>query len=309
MKKIWSLMKPYLRWLILGGTLFFLVKAFKDHWGEVAAIRVDAASWAILAIAFSITLLAHIWAGLVWGGILRSFKQPVQSHWVLPVYLKTNVAKYIPGNVWHYYGRVWAVTNAGGSLEAATISVLLEPLLMAAAALLVALTGSQLGWLNAQGNAWSWGLQIFGLGVVLLAVHPKVLNPVLQLVSRLKGKATDAEVFQLEGYPILPLLGELGFLILRGTGFLLTFSALTTINPSQFLLLFSAFSLAWVLGLVIPTPGGLGVFETTAIALLKPYFPIAIILSVVALFRLVSILAEVVGAGVGVLFDSYGKPH
>jgi uncharacterized membrane protein YbhN (UPF0104 family) len=228
---------------------------------------------------------------------------------VLPVYLKTNVAKYIPGNVWHYYGRVWAVTNAGGSLGAATISVLLEPLLMAAAALLVALTASQLGWLDARRNAWSWGLQIFGLGVVLLAVHPKVLNPVLQLVSRLKGKATDTEVFQLEGYPILPLLGELGFLILRGTGFLLTFSALTTVNPSQFLLLFSAFSLAWVLGLVIPTPGGLGVFETTAIALLKPYFPIAIILSVVALFRLVSILAEVVGAGVGVLFDSYGKPH
>jgi uncharacterized membrane protein YbhN (UPF0104 family) len=64
-----------------------------------------------------------------------------------------------------------------------------------------------------------------------------------------------------------------------------------------------------VLGLVIPTPGGLGVFETTAIALLKPYFPIAIILSVVALFRLVSILAEVVGAGIGILFDSYAKPH
>jgi hypothetical protein len=309
MKKIWSSVKPHLRWLILGGTLFFLVKAFKDHWREVAAIRIDAASWTILAIAFSITLLAHIWAGLVWGWILRSFKQPVQYAWVLPVYLKTNVAKYIPGNVWHYYGRVWAVTNAGGSLGAATISVLLEPLLMAAAALLVALTASQLGWLDAQGNAWSWGLQIFGLGVVLLAVHPKVLNPVLQLVSRLKGKAAGTEVFQLEGYPVLPLLGELGFLILRGTGFLLTFSALTTVNPSQFLVLFSAFSLAWVLGLVIPTPGGLGVFETTAIALLKPYFPIAVILSVVALFRLVSILAEVVGAGVGVLFDSYGKPR
>ncbi|MBD0265997.1 MAG: UPF0104 family protein [Tolypothrix sp. Co-bin9] len=303
------MLKPYLRWLILGGTLFFLVKAFKDHWREVAAIRIDAASWTILAIAFSITLLAHIWAGLVWGWILRSFKQPVQYHWVLPVYLKTNVAKYIPGNVWHYYGRVWAVTNAGGSLGAATISVLLEPLLMAAAALLVALTGSQLGWLDAQGNAWSWGLQIFGLGIVLLAVHPKVLNPVLQLVSRLKGKAAGTEVFQLEEYPVLPLLGELGFLILRGTGFLLTFSALTTVNPSQFLVLFSAFSLAWVLGLVIPTPGGLGVFETTAIALLKPYFSIAIILSVVALFRLVSILAEVVGAGIGVLFDSYGKPR
>jgi hypothetical protein len=65
----------------------------------------------------------------------------------------------------------------------------------------------------------------------------------------------------------------------------------------------SAFSLAWVLGLVIPTPGGLGVFETTVLGLLNPYFSTGIILSVVALFRLVSILAEVVGAGVGVLCD------
>jgi uncharacterized membrane protein YbhN (UPF0104 family) len=305
MKKFWSLLKPYLRWVILGGTLFFLAKAFKEHWQEVAAIRIDAAGWTKLFIAFSFTLLAHIWAGLVWGWILRSFKQPVQYRWVLQVYLKTNVAKYLPGNVWHYYGRIWAVTEAGGALSAATISVLLEPLLMAAAALLVALTGSQFGWLNIPGDTRWRGLQILGLTGVLLAVHPKVLNPALQLLRRLKGKATETEGegFQIDRYPFVPLLGELGFLGLRGTGFLVTFLALTTVNPSQIPLLLTAFSLAWVLGLVIPTPGGLGVFETTAIALLNPYFPTGVILSVVALFRLVSILAEVVGAGAGVLCD------
>jgi uncharacterized membrane protein YbhN (UPF0104 family) len=303
MQKIWSSIKPFLRWLILGGTLFFLVKAFKDHWREVAQIRIDTAGWITLFVAFSITLLAHVWAGLVWGWILQSFKQPVQYRWVLQVYLKTNVAKYVPGNIWHYYGRIWAVTNAGGSLGAATISVLLEPLLMAAAALVIALTGSQLGWLDGVGDAWSWGLQILGLGVVLLVVHPRVLNPVLQLLSRLKGKAGGTEVFQIRDYPFVPLLGELGFLGLRGTGFLVTFVALTAVNPSQILLLFSAFSLAWVLGLVIPTPGGLGVFETSAIALLHQHFSTGVILSVVALFRLVSILAEVVGAGASVLSD------
>ncbi|MEW5861033.1 MAG: UPF0104 family protein, partial [Cyanobacteriota bacterium] len=31
MKKIWSSLKPYLRWVILGGTLFFLAKALKDN--------------------------------------------------------------------------------------------------------------------------------------------------------------------------------------------------------------------------------------------------------------------------------------
>ena len=306
MKKIWSSIKPYLRWVILGTTMFFLVKAFKDHWQEVAEIRIDAAGWIILTIAFSITLLAHIWAGLVWGWILRSFNQPVQYRWVLRVYLKTNVVKYLPGNVWHYYGRIWAVTDTGGSLGAATISVLLEPLLMAAAALLIALTGTQLGWVNTRGNAWTWGLQILSLGVVCFAVHPRVLNPVLQLLSRLKTKAAATEVFQIEHYPFVPLLGELGFLGLRGTGFLVTVGALTAVHPSQILLLFSAFSLAWVLGLVIPTPGGLGVFETSAIALLDQHFSAGVILSVVALFRLVSILAEVVGAGVSVLSDRLG---
>lgn len=308
MKKIWSAIKPYLRWVILGGTLFFLAKAFKDHWQEVAAIRVDAAGWTTLFAAFFITLVAHVWAALVWSWILRSFKQPVQCHWVFQVYLKTNIAKYLPGNVWHYYGRIWAVTDAGGSLSAATISVLLEPLLMAAAALLVALIGRQLGWVGNYGNAQTWGLQILGLGVVLLAVHPKVLNPGIQVLRRLKGKTPDTEGFKIKHYPLIPLLGELGFLIFRGSGFMLTLMALTPVNPSQLPLLFSAFSLAWVLGLVIPTPGGLGVFETTAIALLNPYFDTGIILSVVALYRLISILAEVVGAGIGVLLSDRTSP-
>jgi uncharacterized membrane protein YbhN (UPF0104 family) len=38
-------------------------------------------------------------------------------------------------------------------------------------------------------------------------------------------------------------------------------------------LLLGAFSLAWLLGLVVPgAPGGLGVFEATAIALLQQRF-------------------------------------
>jgi uncharacterized membrane protein YbhN (UPF0104 family) len=302
MKKIWSSVKPYLRWVILGGTLFFLIKAFKDNWQDVAAIRLNSNAWIILFVAFSITILAHTWAGLVWGWILQSFNQPVQYRWVLPIYLKTNIAKYLPGNVWHYYGRILAVTKAGGSLEAATVSVLLEPLLMVAAALLVALTGSSFGWVNIKGNLEVFGLQILSLGIVCLAIHPRILNPALQLLSRLKGKSSNPD-FQLEHYPLLPLLGELVFLGLRGTGFIVTFVALTSVNPSQILLLFTAFSVAWVLGLVIPTPGGLGVFETTAITLLNPYFSTGIILSVVALFRLISIMAEVVGACLGFLND------
>ncbi|HEY9692701.1 MAG TPA: hypothetical protein V6D15_10870 [Oculatellaceae cyanobacterium] len=297
MRKVWSDFKPYLRWVIIGGTLFFLLQALKDHASEVAAIRVNGGGWVTLAIALLVTIIAHTWSGWVWGGILNSLNQPVSMGWVIPVYLKTNLAKYLPGNVWHFYGRIVAVTNAGGTIGAATLSVLLEPLLMAAAALLMAVSGSQL-------STESRTLQVICLIVVGVGIHPRILNLFIQLMSRFKGKATDADIVKLKQYPFLPLLGELCFLVLRGNGFLLTLMALTPVNFNQIPQLLSAFSTAWVLGLVIPgAPGGIGVFEATAIALLDQQFSPALLIGVVALFRVISILAEAIAAGIATLTE------
>ncbi len=87
-------------------------------------------------------------------------------------------------------------------------------------------------------------------------------------------------------------------------GFLLIFLAISPVNFSQVPLLVSAFSLAWLLGLVIPAaPGGIGVFEATAIALLNRPFSTGIVLSVVALYRFISVLAETAGAGLASLSE------
>ena len=94
------------------------------------------------------------------------------------------------------------------------------------------------------------------------------------------------------------MVGEIGFVCLRGLGFILTVLALKAISLSQVLPLISAFSLAWLLGLVVPgAPGGIGVFEATAIALLNNQFSPGVILSSVAFYRLISTLAEAGGAG------------
>ena len=290
-----SRLKPYLRWVILGGTVFFIASAIHQNWQEVAAIRISATGYLNLAIALLITLLAHIWSGWVWSWILRELNQPVTGLWSIKVYLITNLAKYLPGNVWHFYGRVIAAKKAGFSVEAATLSVLLEPLLMAAAALAIALT---------TGSRTNGITQLLCLSAVLIAIHPRFLNPLLQLASRLKGKSQEAQAVQnqqpvqIRRYPLLPLLGEAGFVALRGLGFLLTLSALSPIAPAQIPLVFSAFSFAWVLGLVVPgAPGGIGVFEATAIALLNSQIPTGTIIGGVALYRIISIFAEVSGAG------------
>lgn len=310
MKSVVARLKPVLRWCILGAAIFFLLSVLRQHWQSVATIRIDAAGWACVAIALGLTLGAHICAAWVWSGLLRrDFQQPIQPGWIMQAYLQTNIAKYIPGNIWHYYGRINAARQAGASLAAATVTVALEPLLMAAAALLLALFSSH-AIANQHGLAvviGQWSLLV----LALCSLHPKVINPVVQKVTALKrspSPSPDGEdaaasppvpvTPPLTHYPVLALLGNLGFVLLRGVGFLLTFAAIRSFSMADAPLLISAFSVAWLLGLVVPgAPGGLGIFEATAIALLGHQFAPGLLLGIVALYRLVSVTTEGLGAG------------
>ena len=301
-------MKKIVRWFILGGTLFFLLKALKDNWLGVSAIRISANGWLILVAATVITLLAHIWAGWIWTWVLKELNQSVSAIEFIQVYLKTNIAKYLPGNVWHYYGRIMAAKNANVPTNIATLSVLLEPLLMLAAALIIiVLFGSELVVNNLKFNLII--LQFLALIIVLNILHPRFLNPAIKLLDRWKNKKSNGEnqlinSFIIKHYPVKPLLGELVFLGLRCAGFILTMLALTSLTWVQIPLLVGAFSCAWVLGLVVPgAPGGLGVFETTAMLLLQYHFPAALVISAIALYRLISILAETTGAALAWLFE------
>jgi hypothetical protein len=302
-----SLIKPYLRWLILGGSLFFLLKTFKDRFAEVTTIRLTSQGEWLLVAALIVTLLAHIWSGYVWTWILAAFQQPFRKLWGIRVYLITNIAKYLPGNIWHFYGRIAAVSDAGVSWGEATLSVLLEPLLMATAALLIGLTSTLMGWVETSFNLKIWILQILTLIIVLIGIHPRILNPILQRLSRNKTKLKkETNQVALNKYPLIPLLGEIGFILLRGMGFILTVLALQPLIPQQIPSLITAFSFAWLLGLIVPgAPGGMGVFEATAVAMLATSsLSSGMILAAVACFRLVSILAEAIAAGLAWLWSN-----
>ena len=150
---------------------------------------------------------------------------------------------------------------------------------------------------------------------VLVAIHPRVLNPVLKWLAQAKIKQTEIKptdseaetnIPELKRYPIWPLLGEIGFVVFRGVGFLLCFLALDSLGLGDIWRILGAFSLAWLLGLVVPgAPSCLGVFEATVLTVLTPTFPAAIVLGAVALYRLNSTLAELLGAGVAVLDERW----
>jgi len=284
----------FLRWLILGATLVFLVKTFSEHWQDVVAINFHASLIRFSVLALVVTLIAHIWSGIVWAGILKFLQQPTPLTWVLPIYLQTNLAKYLPGNVWHFYGRIRALQATGTSLEAASLTTLLEPLLMVTAAMLIALGTVQTGHLILQDYNhpfYQW-LPLLLTGSILIMIHPLLLNSIVNGLARFKKPSSLETQLKIKHYPWGPLLGEMGFIVLRASGFMVTLAGFTPLNVSHFPLLLGVFSICWGLGLVIPAPGGMGVFESSAIALLNPTFSPAILLSSLALFRLLSLSAE-----------------
>ena len=64
-----------------------------------------------------------------------------------------------------------AMKDSGIALEAAALSVLLEPLILAVAALGLALISYHSSY---------WIIQILGLIALGIGIHPRILNPILK---------------------------------------------------------------------------------------------------------------------------------
>lgn len=303
--------KVILRWAVMAAAILFLGQALRGQGAEVGALlttHLGAPTAAMLGASLIITLLAHGWSGWVWGWSLQALQQPVEGRWAVAVYLKTNLWKYLPGNLWHFYGRIQALRHRSVPLGPAVAGVILDPVLMATAALLIGLA--------APTRHWPWQLAL--LILVLAGLHPAVLNPLLGHLSQNKLRASQSPVVRLSTplpptvspqtthqvallhhYPLKPLAGAVGFVLLRGLGFGLIIRAFSPLAADRWLTVIGRFSLAWLAGLVIPgAPGGLGVFEALAIPLLQDQVSVATILTAVALYRLVSTLAEAVGAAI-----------
>jgi glycosyltransferase 2 family protein len=284
----------FLRWLMRWGILMaaavFLTKTLLVNWQEVSKLHLQPQAWIYVSVAIVIAVCAQLWSALVWGAILELLRHPVPRRWAIITLLKNAPAKYLPGSVWHLYGRVRAAQRRGIGLEFATLSVILEPLFIMAGGLGLAL------WHGSSSN-----LLIAALSIILLAVHPFFLNRLWQFWRSSQGKESTGGA--LRRYPSSVLLGALAFMVLRSVTFICIVLAFTPINWSLLKPLMSGFSFAWLLSLIIPSPGGLGVFESSALQVLQGSLSPSLLLGCVTVYRLVTIVAELIGAGAAYLIN------
>ena len=220
-----------------------MLVALIGHWSQFAQLSISGFAWRVL-----VDWLGH-----------RPKKVALVS-----LFLRSNLQKYLPGGIWHFVDRLRVLRPHIG-VGPALASVLLEPLLMAAAALLFVPFGG-----------WQSGLSIACCLPAVMLI-PRWREPLLIGLERAKASQlnkvdldlvgpVDQEAFGSGrvGYPWSALAMEMLFVVCRFAGFwccVIAFSLNTNLSVGGWL---AAFALAWSVGLVVPgAPVGLGVFEAT----------------------------------------------
>ena len=292
----WKLPGGLRLWVTLA-SLGFVGWALAGHVSGLQELTITARGWWWLLLGLALSWLSLVVNAIGWQVLVDWLGHDSEDMDLVPLHLRTNLLKYLPGGIWHFVDRLRTLQPAMGA-NRALVSVLLEPLVMAVAALL---------WVPFGG--WQSGLALVCVLPAVVLV-PRWREPLLERLERAKWKQlqrADTEALApLEntslgsgrgGYPWAPLGVEMGFVFCRFAGFwccVQTFDLGVSHSPLTWL---AGFALAWTVGLVVPAaPGGLGVFEAVLLMRLSTFVAEAPLLAVALSYRLVVTLADVLAA-------------
>ena len=274
-------------WITLT-SLIFIAVALAQQAGQLRQLSLVANGWWWLVLGLGLTWFSILINGLAWRELLIWLRHPPQGLAVVPLFVRSNLLKYLPGGIWHLVERVRVLRPLIGG-GPALAGVILDPLLIVAASLLVVVLGG-----------WQQGLVLLAPLPALLMI-PRFREPLLRRLERSKAAQLqsagsgplESEGSGRGGYPWRPLILQLLFVLCRFAGFWCSVQAFGISSPAPFTW-FAAFGLAYAVGLVVPgAPGGLGVFEATLLLRLGAAVPEAQLLAVVLSYRLLSTLADV----------------
>ena len=278
-------------------SLAFVGYALSLNNEKLSELSLAEASLWWLGFGLLISLISLLINAFAWKSLLYWLGYSSREVDLVSLFLSSNLLKYLPGGIWHFVERLRSLKiymSAGKALA----SVLLEPLLMASAAML---------WVPFGG---------FKTGLELLCILPAFcfFRPLREpLLGRLKKlKANQLERLSLETrftgnidkfgigrspYPIKAFATEMLFILFRFGGFWCCVNAFHIGSTISFLEWLASFSLAWTIGLVVPAaPGGVGVFEAGLLISVAPSVPEAPLLASLLCYRLIATLADVLAA-------------
>jgi uncharacterized membrane protein YbhN (UPF0104 family) len=262
-----------------------------------------------IAIGFLLMLISAAITAPLWLVIYRGLGGRVDTAAGTRIFLVTNIGKYLPGKVMHAAGRVALLGERGQPASIGVTSVLVELALSLLGAALVSVISIPI-LLRDQGLSehleWIGWISYMALPVGLICMHPRVMGPALRLASSLlPGKGTEL-CTDLPPYRTILLL-LVGYVILWITMSIALFATSHTVvdalDWSHLPAVGGIAALSYLFGLAVPiAPAGLGAREGLMTLLLSTMMPAPAAAVTSILFRIVSISAEMLAAGLAILF-------
>jgi uncharacterized membrane protein YbhN (UPF0104 family) len=272
--------------LLLVGLVFVLLR-LRSLWRDTH-VNWDSVAWIPFGGAFFAVSTAVVGGAMTWTWILRALGvQPPRRS--VGIYLQSQAAKYVPGGVWQYAGRIALARAENLPAKLVTLSLGIE----LAAAVLAASCLSLLA-------AGRWG-SVVGVAIVGaiggLTAFSAPRRKVWLYVRRRLGSLRVADAIRSFALGWAAYVAITGLL---GVAFWFVADALIGVPVAEIPFYLGAFAVAWLAGLaVVFAPSGLGVREAVLVALLRGRLGTADALIVAVSSRALLTVVDLVGATVG----------
>jgi uncharacterized membrane protein YbhN (UPF0104 family) len=283
--------------VILASICFFLGRNLYHNWSKLVSYSWDPNLW-LLALSLFLMIVCGLLVAIGWNFILRSMAQRVGHLKVLRIYFFSELGKYLPGKIWTIVGRALLAQKAGVPkvMTVASIGVMLG-IMVVSGILITFLTLPAWPTLEETANLWYF---VFLVPVVLLALHPRVFDPIVNWV--LNKFSNIKEKVSLRYRDILAIVFYwVGLWMLKGLATYVLLIAIyhDPLPPHAWLSLTGMVAITWVVGTISFLPAGLGVMEAGIVVLFQSLFSIDLYLATaIAVFiRVWGIFAELICIG------------
>jgi hypothetical protein len=267
--------------------------ALRAQWRVIAGTswRLDPAALALatLALAASFAVVALLWAVALRQTTGVGLRRGVR------IWFLSNLARYVPGNVWSYVGAVELARREGAGRRATLTVMALTQLLSVGVALLVGLP------VLAAEQARLGRPALAGLAVLAALVLAAVLarRPLGRLLARRYPEVRPRDLVPPAGLALRLTLGYALYWLVAGLAFGLFAASVYPPAAGHLPLAVAGFAAAYAAGfLALLTPSGLGVREGVLVLVLAPVMPVGVATVVAVGARLWMMLVELGGAAV-----------
>lgn len=271
--------------LLLLATLYFMITNINMRPREIMDYLLDAQSFFYMALSIFVVFLGvQAW---IWVQILNDSEKQISSYRGLVIYMTSQFAKYLPGGFWNLVGRVYLTSKHGVVLGTQMTAILYENMML--------------------------GIVSVIYGIILLYTFHFILLPVLLalavllpvsyyfyepvrvffqgMIRKLSKRFAGMELSLPRGRFYLYLSYYFLSHLLQGSAFWLLLRTFG-VESVGIVTASGIFAVSWLIGLISPLPGGIGVREGALVFLLSFLVPVTVATQISIITRIWSLLGE-----------------